>query len=248
MLNQLRAEVNLALASLRLYWVNNLVGLFVDVVYFYAILVAVRAVVQDALPNTSSLVLIYTALQLFLGFYVTIAFILREDAVQGTLEHLALARGGLVRQVLLRAGILGTLVLIQTSVILIILLLLTGQRLTFAPWWPLGLLPLVIAALGLALAMGALALYFRQISSFYTLVQFLLIPYFLSFTQWQPYMVYLPLAPTAHAMRLSLSGQPVPLDVYLGAFLQGVLLLLLGSFLLLRMYALVRRRGLLGRY
>jgi ABC-2 type transport system permease protein len=248
MLNQLRAEVNLVLANLRLYWVNNLVGLFVDVVYFYAILVAVRAVVQDALPNTSSLVLIYAALQLFLGFYVSIAFILREDAVQGTLEHLALARGGLVRQVLLRAGVLGALVLIQTSLILTVLLLLTGQRLTFAPWWPLGLIPLVIAALGLSLAMGALALYFRQISSFYTLVQFLLIPYFLSFTQWQPYMVYLPLAPTAHAMRLSLSGQPVPLDVYLVAFLQGLLLLLLGSFLLLRLYALVRRRGLLGRY
>jgi len=39
MLNQLRAEVSLVLANLRLYWVNNLVGLFVDVVYFYAILV-----------------------------------------------------------------------------------------------------------------------------------------------------------------------------------------------------------------
>jgi ABC-2 type transport system permease protein len=42
---QLKAEVILTIQVLRRYWFSNLVGFFVDLVYFYAIFVAVRSLV-----------------------------------------------------------------------------------------------------------------------------------------------------------------------------------------------------------
>jgi hypothetical protein len=52
---QLKAEVILTIQVLRRCWFSNLVGFFVDLVYFYAILVAVRSLVPgENLPRTPS--------------------------------------------------------------------------------------------------------------------------------------------------------------------------------------------------
>jgi hypothetical protein len=69
---QLKAEVILTIQVLRRYWFSNLVGFFVDLVYFYAIFVAVRSLVPgENLPGTPSLILMYTVLHLTLGFYTS---------------------------------------------------------------------------------------------------------------------------------------------------------------------------------
>jgi ABC-2 type transport system permease protein len=103
---QLKAEVIFTLQVLRRYWFSNLVGFFVDLVYFYAIFVAVRSLVPgENLPGTPSLILMYTVLQLTLGFYTSFYRFLRNDALQGTLEHLALARGGSCKHLCVRARV-----------------------------------------------------------------------------------------------------------------------------------------------
>ncbi|WP_241374345.1 hypothetical protein [Thermus arciformis] len=100
----------------------------------------------------------------------------------------------------------GTIILGQTLLVLLILLALTGVTLKVTSWWPLGVGAVLLAAIGISLLMGALTLYFREINSLFTLIQFTLIPYFLSFIHWKPYMAYLPFAPGAHLVRLGLTG------------------------------------------
>jgi|GEM_PF-143454 len=248
-LTQLQAEFIFTAQILRRYWFNNLVGTFVDLVYFYAILVAVRNLVPgENLPGTSSLVLIYAVLQLTLGFYVSVYHFIRTDALQGTLEHMALARGGLLYQLFMRLLAHGTVILGQTLLVLLILLALTGVTLKVTSWWPLGVGAVLLAAIGISLLMGALTLYFREINSLFTLIQFTLIPYFLSFIQWQPYMAYLPFAPGAHLVRLGLTGGEFDREIFLLALLQGLLLFGAGLWAMVSMYRLVRRRGVLGRF
>jgi hypothetical protein len=112
---QLKAEVILTIQVLRRYWFGNLVGFFVDLVYFYAIFVAVRSLVPgENLPGTSSLILMYTVLHLTLGFYTSFYRFLRNDALQGTLEHLALARGGLLSQLFVRLAVQGAYIILQS--------------------------------------------------------------------------------------------------------------------------------------
>ncbi len=66
---QLEAEFLLMREEIKRYWLNNLVGAFVDLVYFYAIFVAVQNLAPgETLSGTSSLVLMYAVLQLVLVF------------------------------------------------------------------------------------------------------------------------------------------------------------------------------------
>lgn len=246
---QLKAEVILTIQVLRRYWFDNLVGFFVDLVYFYAIFVAVRSLVPgENLPGTPSLILMYTVLHLTLGFYTSFYRFLRNDALQGTLEHLALARGGLLSQLFVRLAVQGAYIILQSLLVLLVLVALTKVTLEITPWWPLGVGVVLLAAVGLSLLMGALGLYFKQIDTVFTLIQFILIPYFLSFIQWQPYMAYLPFAPGAHLVRLGLTGGDFDRGIFLLALFQGLFLFAAGLLAMVYMYRMVRRWGILGRF
>jgi len=246
---QLKAEVIFTIQVLRRYWFSNLVGFFVDLVYFYAIFVAVRSLVPgENLPGTPSLILMYTVLQLTLGFYTSFYRFLRNDALQGTLEHLALARGGLLSQLFVRLAVQGAYIILQSLLVLLILVALTKVTLEITPWWPLGVGVVLLAAVGISLLMGALGLYFKEIDSVFTLIQFILIPYFLSFIQWQPYMAYLPFAPGAHLVRLGLTGGDFDRGIFLLALFQGLFLFAAGLLAMVYMYRMVRRWGILGRF
>jgi ABC-2 type transport system permease protein len=246
---QLKAEAILTIQVLRRYWFDNLVGFFVDLVYFYAIFVAVRSLVPgENLPGTPSLILMYTVLHLTLGFYTSFYRFLRNDALQGTLEHLALARGGLLSQLFVRLAVQGAYIILQSLLVLLVLVALTKVTLEITPWWPLGVGVVLLAAVGLSLLMGALGLYFKQIDTVFTLIQFILIPYFLSFIQWQPYMAYLPFAPGAHLVRLGLTGGDFDRGIFLLALFQGLFLFAAGLLAMVYMYRMVRRWGILGRF
>jgi ABC-2 type transport system permease protein len=246
---QLKAEVILTIQVLRRYWFSNLVGFFVDLVYFYAIFVAVRSLVPgENLPGTPSLILMYTVLHLTLGFYTSFYRFLRNDALQGTLEHLALARGGLLSQLFVRLAVQGAYIILQSLLVLLILVALTKVTLEITPWWPLGVGVVLLAAVGLSLLMGALGLYLKEIDNVFTLIQFILIPYFLSFIQWQPYMAYLPFAPGAHLVRLGLTGGDFDRGIFLLALFQGLFLFAAGLLAMGYMYRMVRRWGILGRF
>jgi ABC-2 type transport system permease protein len=164
------------------------------------------------------------------------------------LEHLALARGGLLSQLFVRLAVQGAYIILQSLLVLLILVALTKVSLEITPWWPLGVGVVLLAAVGLSLLMGALGLYFKEIDNVFTLIQFILIPYFLSFIQWQPYMAYLPFAPRAHLVRLGLTGGDFDRGVFLLALFQGLFLFATGLLAMVYMYRMVRRWGILGRF
>ncbi|WP_460409502.1 ABC transporter, partial [Thermus antranikianii] len=170
------------------------------------------------------------------------------EAQLGTLEHMALARGGLLRQLLLRALVQSLFGVLWSLLVLLPLALAFGVTLGPLARWPLGFLPLFLAALGFGLLMGATALYFKQVDEFFTIVQFLFLPYFFYLVRFEPWMAHLPFAPGVHLLRLSLSGAEAPWGLLGLALFQGLLLFALGLWAMAYMYRLVRRRGILGRF
>jgi ABC-2 type transport system permease protein len=107
---------------------------------------------------------------------------------------------------------------------------------------------LYLAALGFALGMGALALHFKRVEGFFTIVQFLFLPYFFSLVRFAPWMTPLPFAPGTQLLKLALTGEGAFPGLLLLAFVQALLFLGAGLFAMAWVYAAVRRRGLLGRY
>jgi len=247
-LKQLRAETTLLGANIRLYWTNELLGLLVDFIYFYAILIGIRAALPGAEVRPDALLLMYGVMQLVLGLFLSMPRDLMGEAIRGTLEHLALARGGLLRLLFLRVGVATLFVLVRTAFLFAVLLWVTGVQLQPNPLWALCLPPLLLAGLGLALFLGGLTLVFRQVGNAVSFLQLLLIPYFLSLANWQPYMAYLPLAPAAQATNLALTRGTLDQGLLLLGLLQGALLFALGLGVMSWVYALVRRRGIFGRF
>ena len=244
MLWPLWSEFLLSWARTRRYWFNTLANLGGSLLYFYAILLGFSRLT----PEEGPLLLVFTAFNLTLFTFQSIAYTVQGEAQLGTLEHMALARGGLLRQLLLRALVQSLSGVLWSLLVLLPLALAFGVALGPLARWPLGFLPLFLAALGFGLLMGATALYFKQVDEFFTIVQFLFLPYFFYLVRFEPWMGHLPFAPGVHLLRLSLSGAEAPWDLLGLALFQGVLLFALGLWAMAYMYRLVRRRGILGRF
>ncbi len=248
MLWQILAEFRLNLVMARRYWFNHVSSFVIDVLFFYALVVSVERLGVATGPNLAALLLTYMAFQVIAEISMFFAFNLSDGAKTGVLEHLALARGGLLRQILFRALGDTAYMLFRQVFVLLLLALGLGVGLRATPWLPLGLLPLVLASMGFGLAIGALALYFKEITAFFSILRFLLLPYVLSMLRFEPCMVHLPFAPGVQLLRLGLTGEPLPLDLMGLALLQGLLFLALGFGALAWVYRLVRHKGILGRY
>ena len=250
MLWPLWSEFLLSWARTRRYWFNTLANLGGSLLYFYAILLGFSRLTPEEgrFLDPGPLLLVFTAFNLTLFTFQSIAYTVQGEAQLGTLEHMALARGGLLRQLLLRALVQSLSGVLWSLLVLLPLALAFGVALGPLARWPLGFLPLFLAALGFGLLMGATALYFKQVDEFFTIVQFLFLPYFFYLVRFEPWMGHLPFAPGVHLLRLSPSGAAAPWDLLGLALFQGVLLFALGLWAMAYMYRLVRRRGILGRF
>ena len=249
---QLWSEFLLEWNLTRRYWFDTLAGLLASVLFFYSMVLGLENLTPEGLASLGldlgPLLLVFAAFNLVVGTFQSIAYSVQSEAALGTLEHLGLARGGLLRQLLLRALVRGLQGITTSALVLLPLVLLLGVRLAPAPWWPLSLLLLYLAALGFALGMGALALHFKQVEGFFTIVQFLFLPYFFSLVRFAPWMTPLPFAPGTQLLKLALTGEGASPGLLLLAFVQALLFLGAGLFAMAWVYAGVRRRGLLGRY
>jgi len=244
------AEVRLMLEHYRLYWLNFLSGMLADVLFFYAILIGLKSVTKTSLPDIDlgSLLALYGVFQFTGALWRTFASNILNESLLGTIEHLSLARGGLLTQLTVRAFVLGLNGGLYAAVVLLVLYWVSGISLQPSWWWPLGVLAFLPINFGLAFLMGSLGLFFRRVDSLFVVLNFILLPYFLSLTQWQPHMAYLPFAPGAHLVRLGLTGGDFDWGIFLLALFQGLSLLAAGFLAMAYMYRMVRRRGTFGRY
>lgn len=155
---QLWSEILLDWSLTKRYWFDTLAGLLASVLFFYSMVLGLENLTPEGLASLGldlgPLLLVFAAFNLVVGTFQSIAYSVQSEAALGTLEHLGLARGGLLRQLLLRALVQGLAGITFNLLTLLPLVLLLGVRLTPASWWPLGLLPLYLAALGFALGMG----------------------------------------------------------------------------------------------
>ena len=162
MLWPLWSEFLLSWARTRRYWFNTLANLGGSLLYFYAILLGFSRLTPEEgrFLDPGPLLLVFTAFNLTLFTFQSIAYTVQGEAQLGTLEHMALARGGLLRQLLLRALVQSLSGVLWSLLVLLPLALAFGVALGPLARWPLGFLPLFLAALGFGLLMGATALYF----------------------------------------------------------------------------------------
>lgn len=243
------AEVRLMLEHYKLYWLNFLSGMLADVLFFYAILIGLKSVTKTSLSDLDlgSLLALYGVSEFAGALWRTFALNILNESMLGTIEHLSSKRratypvNGKGLCPWPKRGL-------HAAAVLLVLYWVSGISFQPSWWWPLGVLAFFPINLGLAFLMGSLGLLFRRVDNLFIVLNFILLPYFLSLTQWQPYMAYLPFAPGAHLVRLGLTGGEFDREIFLLALLQGLLLFGAGLWAMAYMYRLVRRRGILGRF
>lgn len=103
------AEVRLMLEHYKLYWLNFLSGMLADVLFFYAILIGLKSVTKTSLSDLDlgSLLALYGVSEFAGALWRTFALNILNESMLGTIEHLSLARGGLLTQLTVRAFVLG---------------------------------------------------------------------------------------------------------------------------------------------
>ena len=114
----------------------------VGVLFFYAILIGLKSVTKTSLPDIDlgSLLALYGVFQFTGALWRTFASNILNESLLGTIEHLSLARGGLLTQLTVRAFVLGLNGGLYAAVVLLVLYWVSGISLQPSWWWPLGVL------------------------------------------------------------------------------------------------------------
>ncbi|WP_027876173.1 ABC transporter permease [Meiothermus cerbereus] len=185
--------------------------------------------------------------------YSSLSFGLSEEAQTGTLEQVFLTPYGPIPLLLVRnlAG-LGTQLLLMGSIALV-LLLITGARLSFTPLLLLPITTVLLGGYGLGFAMASLALLFKRVQQLLGISQFLLIfllQYPLEGSGWLAKLGYfVPLVPGADLTRQMMAKEAALDWNLLGlALLNGLAYLALGIVVFSRAVQAAKRRGLLFGY
>ncbi|MGK0619294.1 ATP-binding cassette domain-containing protein [Meiothermus cerbereus] len=176
-----------------------------------------------------------------------------KEAQTGTLEQVFLTPYGPIPLLLVRnlAG-LGTQLLLMGSIALV-LLLITGARLSFTPLLLLPITTVLLGGYGLGFAMASLALLFKRVQQLLGISQFLLIfllQYPLEGSGWLAKLGYfVPLVPGADLTRQMMAKEAALDWNLLGlALLNGLAYLALGIVVFSRAVQAAKRRGLLFGY
>lgn len=179
---------------------------------------------------------------------------LQREAQVGTLEQLFISPFNVTKILLMRAvsDLLFQSVLI--TIVLIIIMALTGRWLTFSPVLILPLITVILGAYGIAYAIGSLTLIFKTVQQLagifnFSLLFVLTIPTE-SWTGWQRILGFLiPMTTGAGVMRDLMARQAAVDWTALGAaFLNGAVYFAIGIFLFRWSERETKRRGKLGGY
>lgn len=264
--------MELFLAELRRSWIQlirysteAIAGVIVTTVVFYGLFLSATYIAgpnlqlgdiatQTQNERLDSVIIGYLLWTLALFIMTDIAGGLQRETQTGTLEQLFLSPFSAPRLFLTRAIASLTIQLTLIAGILLIILMLTGSRLTFSPAILPPFLAVILAAYGLAFAMGALSLLLKQVQQLLGIFQFALLFLLAVPTEtWDGAARFLglllPMAPGAGVLRdvmaRELPLQPVPL---LLALTNGIVYLALGMFLFHRAEYETKKRGRLAGY
>lgn len=247
----LKAEVILSFAQFRRYFLNSMLSLGIMVLFFYGLFYGIALFVSAPLggDSLSNLVLGFVVWTFTLGILHGIAQDIQTEATRGTLEQLALGNFRLETILVLRSVLTVIVSLLMALIIVAALQAITGVRLHLNPAGLPSLLVLALGVVGVSLILGALALYFKDVSMLFTIIQFGFLPYILATKSAFLGQALLPLAPGLHLSFLAfVGGKPVSGTMMLVALLNSLVLFAAGLGLFRWSYDLVRRKGNLSMY
>jgi len=247
----LKAEAILGFAQFRRYFLNSLLSLGIMVLFFYGLFYGIALFVDAPLEGSSlsSLVLGFVVWTFTLGILHGIAQDIQTEATRGTLEQLALGNFRLETILVVRSVFTVVVSLFMALIIVFLLQAITGVRLHLNLAGLPSFFVLALGLVGLSLALGALALYFKDVSMLFTIIQFGFLPYILAAENAFAGQALLPLAPALHlTFRSFVNGEPVTGSMATAALLNSLVLFVLGLGLFRWVYGVVRRKGNLSMY
>jgi ABC-2 type transport system permease protein len=256
--------LELFLAELKRGWIQfirysfeAIAGVTITTAIFYGLFLSARYIAGPTLQfgnRLDAVVVGYVLWSLALFIMTEIAGGLQSEAQTGTLEQLFLSPFNAPTVFLLRALASLTRQLTLIVGVLLIIMALTGSRLSFPPSLLLPFATVLLGAYGLAFAMGSLALLLKRVQQVLGIFQFALL--FLLTIPTETWVgsprllgLLLPMTPGAGILRdLMARGQPLELLQFVLALLNGIAYFSLGLVLFRWAERETKRRGKLSGY
>jgi ABC-2 type transport system permease protein len=253
----MRAELRRTWILYVRYPMDYVSGLLIMLVTFYVIVMGARyisgpmAMFGDRLD---SLILGYWLWNIAIISFSYTATALSLDAAVGTLEQIFLSPFGPVRVFLVRSIASIGLNMLTSAIMLTLMLLLTGRRLTLTPVLLVPLFTVLVTTYGIGLLVSGLTLLAKQLNQFLAILQFLFLPLVLvPFETWEgPARIgglLLPVAPCAALLRGIMTRGESPSMIAIGiAAANAIVYFALGVWLFGVADRQARLRGLLGQH
>lgn len=256
--------IELFLAELRRRWiefrrypVEAIAGIFLFSVIFYGLFLSTRYIAGPSFQlgdRLDSIIIGYVLWALVSFIQASIAGELQREAQTGTLEQLFLSRYGAIPVFLMRTLADLTLQLTLIICILLIIMALTGSRLSFPPALLLPFVTVLLGAYGFAFILGSLALLLKRVQQLLFIFQFPLL-FLLSVpteTWTGPAQILtqlLPMTTGAGLLRaLMARGESLNFTLLIIAFVNGAAYLAVGLVLFRLAEREAKRRGMLSGY
>lgn len=258
MFEHFRAELRRSWTVYLRYPMDFFSGLAIMFVTFYVLLAGAKYVAGPATQfgdRLDGIILGYWLWNLAVFAFSYTATAVRLEAMAGTLEQLYLSPFSSLRIFIVRCLASLTMNLLTSSLLLGLLLLITGRRLSFSPMLVFPLVAVLLATYGFGLAMSGISLLFKQTGQFQAIAQFALLPLVMvPFESWGlPWLrhVYavLPVVPAAEILRDLMTRASEPgLGEYAVALANGAAYLVVGIILFRMADRQARLRGLLSQH
>ncbi|HTE42468.1 MAG TPA: ABC transporter permease [Steroidobacteraceae bacterium] len=204
--------------------------------------------------NLDGLIISYASWMMLTTCITYIPSCIQGEAQRGTLETLFTSVMSFQTILLLRAIAQSLVGFAFSAIVLLLLLWLTGRSVIATPAIIVPLLAMISASLGIGFLAGALALRFKQVSQFVSLLQFPLMFLMMTpFEQMGPLTAtiasFLPVVPSAIVLReLMVVGMPLAETHYLMAVVTGALYLVGGMLIFRDATGVVMSKGMLAGY
>ncbi len=260
MLNLLVVEVWRAFITAARYPVNFFTGLFLHTFTFYAIFLGAQFMSGQSSfgDNLNAMTVGYAAWVLVLRNFGKTPRHIEAEAATGVLESVFMSSHTTSILFLFRAFAEAIIDLSLTIMMIVVLMYLTGAELSF-PWQiALPTLTLTLAAIGIGMIAGGLALQFKRITALLQPIQIGLIFFmFAPFEQWTTGLqaglaslaMWFPMVPSVVLLR-EMMAYDIAFDHVLAikAVLNGVGWVTLGTLLFHGMTNRAREKGIVGGY
>ncbi|MGB3652341.1 MAG: ABC transporter permease [Rivularia sp. (in: cyanobacteria)] len=256
MLELFFAELRCSWLQLRRYPIESIAQIIITSVIFYGLFLGAGYIAGSIqLGDRLDSIIVGYLLWVLVNFVMAnISGKLQYESQTGTLEQLFLSRYSAVKVFLMRGLADLSLEIVKTLIILVIITLLTGSRLSFPPILVLPFICVLLGAYGFAFIIGSIALLLKRVQQLLSLLLFPLL--FLltipteTWTGTPKFLSYLiPMTPGAGLLRdLMARGESINLITLVIAFINGIVYFSIGLFMFRVAEKEAKRRGILSGY